>query len=206
MNTNEIYINSVLQTYQNNDAIANRVQRLYQHSAPIIVCEGLLFISGGILILLRPIWVMTALTAIVGIGLFLFGMYRTIIGFFSSRSIFGGIFDVFFGLLNIVLGVLFCIYPVGSLVGLFYIFCILFLFKGLRMVIFSINMMRAKFGHYRFNFIISLFLTSIAILLIKYPSTVTVVIAYYLSIMMIFYGVTDIYMYSEYAKLRRYYV
>ncbi|MCQ2599386.1 MAG: DUF308 domain-containing protein [Alphaproteobacteria bacterium] len=192
-------------TYMVNDAIANRIGHLYSHSAPLIICEALLFIVGGILMLIRPILMMSALTAMVGIGLFLFGMYRTIVGFLISRSIAGGWFDVMFGMINIIFGVIFCIYPYGSLRGMIYIFVALFLFNAIRILFFSINMMRAKFGHYILNFVVSLILILLTGLLLRYPSAVTIIVAYCLSAMMLLYGMADIYIYSEYAKLRREY-
>ena len=59
----------------------------------------------------------------------------------------GGWIDVIFGLVNIILGVLFCAYPVDSFMGIVYVFIALLLFKAIKALIFAINMARARVGH-----------------------------------------------------------
>lgn len=186
-----------------NNSIASMVRRLYDKSAPLLVCESLLFIGAGVFLLIKPVAILTALTFIIGIGLVLFGLYRTISGFVTSHNIGGGWFDVLFGLLNIVLGVLFCIYPVNSLISIVYIFVILFLFKALRALVFAINMVRARFGHYVFNLIMAIILVVLAVALLFFPMAGAVAMVYYLAITLFLYAVADIYMFIELMRLKR---
>ena len=179
------------------------IKRLYNQSAPLLICESLLFVVAAILMVFKPVAILTALTFVIGVGLILFGLYRTIAGFIVSHDMGGGWFDVVFGLVNVVLGVLFCIYPVGSVISLVYIFVLLFLFKSLRALIFSINMIRTKFGHYWFDLIVSLILIALAVFLLFYPIAGAVVMIYYLAVTLLLYAAADIYMYFELLKLKR---
>ncbi len=183
--------------------VAASVKRLYNKSAPLLICEALLFGIAAILMVVKPVAILTALTLVIGIALVLFGLYRTVAGFVVSRDAGGGWVDVLFGLVNIVLGVLFCIYPVGSVISLIYIFIVLFLFKALRALIFSINMIRAKFGHYWFDLIMSIILIALAIFLMVYPMAGAVVMIYYLAITLLLYAAADVYMYIEILRLKK---
>lgn len=183
--------------------VAASVNRLYNKSAPLLICEALLFIVAAVLIVFKPVAILTALTFVIGVALVLFGLYRTIAGFVVSRDMGGGWFDVLFGLVNVVLGVLFCIYPVGSIISLVYIFVVLFFFKSLRALIFSINMIRAKFGHYWFDLIMSIILIALAIFLMVYPLAGAVVMVYYLAATLLLYAAADVYMYIELLRLKK---
>lgn len=183
--------------------VAASVKRLYNKSAPLLICEALLFGIAAILMVFKPVAILTALTFVIGVALVLFGLYRTISGFVVSRDMGGGWFDVLFGLVNVVLGVLFCIYPVGSIISLVYIFVVLFLFKALRALVFSINMIRAKFGHYWFDLVMSIILIALAVFLMAYPMAGAVVMIYYLAITLLLYAAADVYMYIEVLKLKK---
>lgn len=185
------------------NAAADSVRRLYNSSAPLLLCESLLFIVAGIFIVVRPVAILTAMTFMIGIGLVLFGLYRTVSGFVVSHKYGGGWFDVLFGLLNVILGVLFCVYPTGSLVSIVYIFIVLFLFKSLRVLIFAINMLRARFGHYIFNLFVAIFLVAMAVLLMFFPVAGAVMMVYLLAIMLILYAIADFYMFAELWRLKR---
>lgn len=194
-------VNSTSQSRLNPVAVS--VKRLYNKSAPLLICEALLFGIAAILMVFKPVAILTALTFVIGVALVLFGLYRTISGFVVSRDMGGGWFDVLFGLVNVVLGVLFCIYPVGSIISLVYIFVVLFLFKALRALVFSINMIRAKFGHYWFDLVMSIILIALAIFLMAYPMAGAVVMIYYLAITLLLYAAADVYMYIEVLKLKK---
>lgn len=183
--------------------MAAAVQRIYGRSAPILICESLLFVAAAALLVFRPVAFLTALTFVVGIGLIVFGLYRMIAGFVVSHNIGGGGMDVVFGLLNIVLGVLFCIYPVGSVISLVYIFVALFLFKALGALIFAIDMARVKFGHYVFDIIMAIILVALAVLLFVYPMAGAVAVVYYLAITLLLYAASNIYMFIELLRLKR---
>ena len=187
----------------NYNPIALSVKRLYNKSAPLLICEALLFGVAAILMVVKPVAILTALTFVIGIALVLFGLYRTIAGFVVSRDMGGGWFDVLFGLLTVVLGVLFCIYPVGSVAALVYIFVILFALRAILSLIFSINMIRARFGNYWFDLIMSIILIALAVFLLFYPMAGAVVMVYYLAITLLLYAAADVYMYIEILKLKR---
>ena len=187
----------------NYNPIASSVKRLYNKSAPLLICEALLFGVAAILMVIKPVAILTALTLVIGVALVLFGLYRTIAGFIVSRDMGGGWFDVVFGLLTVVLGVLFCIYPVGSVAALVYIFVILFALRAILSLIFSINMIRARFGNYWFDLIMSIILIALAVFLLFYPMAGAVVMVYYLAITLLLYAAADVYMYIEILKLKR---
>lgn len=184
-------------------AIAAQVNRLYEKSTPLLVGEGLLLIVAAILIFMRPVMILTALTFVIGVGLILFGLFRTFAGFGTSRNFGGGWMDVLFGLINIIIGVLFCVFPSESMVGVMYIFVVLFLFKALRALIFSINMVRARFGHYIFDLIMALFLVGLAVLLLWYPVVGAVAMMYYLGVTLLIYAGADVYMYIQLRQLKK---
>lgn len=188
---------------KNTSFIAESIKKLYNKSAPLLVCEALLFIVVSVLMFIKPVAFLAVLTFIIGIALVLFGLYRTIAGFIVSRDMGGGWFDVLFGIINVVLGVLFCVYPVGSMISLVYVFAVLFLFKALRALIFAINMIRAHFGHYWFNLIMSVILIALAVALLVYPVAGAFAVVYYLAITLLLYAAADIYMYIELLRLKK---
>ncbi len=179
------------------------IHGLYGASAPLLLGEGVLFIVAAVLLLLKPLVFLTALTFVIGIALIIFGLYRTIAGFVVNREIGGGWLDVIFGVVNIVLGVLFCVYPAGSMISLMYVFIILFLFKAIGALVFAINMARARFGHYAADLIIALLLVGLAVFLLFYPIAGAVAMVYYLGITLLLYAAADIYMYIELHRLKK---
>ena len=185
------------------DAVAFGVQRLYDKSAPLLIAEALLFGAAGVLMLVRPIGFLTAITFMVGVGLVLFGLYRTIAGFVSSRGYGGGWLDVVFGIMGVVIGILFCVYPVGSIISLVYVFVLLFLFNAIRVLVFAVNMVRARFGHYVFNLIMAIILVVLAILLLVWPMAGAVAMVIWLAITLLMYAAADIYMYIELRRLKK---
>lgn len=189
--------------YVANNPVAHGVQRLYDRSAPLLLAEALLFVIAGIAMLWRPVGLLTILTLVLGCALILFGLYRTIAGFVASRGYGGGWLDVLFGLINIGVGVLFCVYPLGSMISLIYVFVILFLFKALRTLVFAINMARVRFGHWVFNLVMSVILVGLAVLLLFYPTAGAVALVMYLAITLLMYAFADIYMFFELRRLKK---
>lgn len=179
------------------------IEKMYNRSAPLLVFEAVVFAAAAVLMLFRPVAILTALTFVIGAALIVFGLYRAIAGFVVSRQIGGGWMDVVFGLVNILLGVLFCAYPVGSIISVVYIFVIMFLFKALHALVFAINMARARFGHYVFDLIMALILVALAVVLLFYPVAGAVAVVYYLAVTLIFYAIANIYMYIELRRLKR---
>ncbi len=178
------------------------VRRIYEKSAPLLIGEAVLFAVAAIFLIVKPVAILTALTFVIGIVLILFGMYRTISGFVISQQRGGGWLDVVFGMINVVLGILFCIYPAGSLVSLVYVFVVLFLFKALSALVFAINMARARFGHYIFDLIMAIILVGLAVFLLFYPIAGAVAMIYYLAVILLLYAASDIYMYFELRRLK----
>lgn len=184
-------------------SVVHGVQRLYDRAAPMLICEALLLLCAGAIMLWRPVGLLTLLTLVLGGALILFGLYRTIAGFVASRGYGGGWLDVLFGLINIGVGVLFCAYPMGSMVGLSYVFIILFMFKAVRALLFAINMARARFGHWIFNLIMSVILLVMAVILMFFPVAGAVAMVIYLAVMLILYAFADVYMFFELRRLKK---
>ena len=73
----------------------------------------------------------------------------------------------------------------------------------MRALVFSINMIRAKFGHYWFDLIMSIILIALAVFLMFYPIAGAVVMVYYLAITLLLYAAADVYMYIEILRLKK---
>ena len=193
-------------TKYHQDYIADVVHRIYDKSAPMLLTEGLLFAVIGVAMLVRPMGVLTVITYVLGGALMLFGMYRTIAGFVASHDYGGGWLDVIFGLVNILIGILFLMYPSGSIVGLMYIFILLFLAKAISVLIFAINMIRVRFGHYILNLTMAIILVGIATFLLFNPLAGAIAIIITLALMLLLYSVTDLYMFIQVRKLKHHVV
>ena len=64
-------------------------------------------------------------------------------------------------------------------------------------------MIRARFGNYWFDLIMSIILIALAVFLLFYPMAGAVVMVYYLAITLLLYAAADVYMYIEILKLKR---
>lgn len=183
-------------------SICTSVERLYNKSAPLLLGEALLLGIIALFMVFKPLIVLETLMLVLGCGLILFGLYRMVAGFVITRPYGGGWVDVVFGMINVVLGVLFLVYPAGSMMALLYVFLFLFLFKSLQALVFAINMARARFGHWVFDLIVALGLCALAVALLFWPLTGAVAIVYYLAITMLFYAAADVYMFIELRQLK----
>lgn len=188
------------------DYITNSVQRIYDKSAPMLLTESLLFACVGFAMLFNPMGVLTFITYVLGAALLLFGAYRTIAGFVASHDYGGGWLDVIFGMINILIGVLFFMYPSGSIVGLMYIFILLFMARAISALIFAINMIRIRFGHYFFNLIMAIILVCIATFLIFHPLAGALAVIVTLAVLLLIYAVIDMYMFIQVKKLKNHVV
>ncbi|MBD5400790.1 hypothetical protein HDR61_03545 [bacterium] len=178
------------------------IQGLYNRSAPLLICEAALLFFAAVLMIFRPIAMLSMMTFVIGVGLILFGLYRTIAGFTVSRAPGGGWIDVIFGLMNIVLGVLFCVYPMDSSVGLVYVFIALLLFKAIKALIFAINMARARIGHYALDLTVAVVLFLLTVLLMFFPIVGAVAMVYLLAVILLMFAASDIYMFIELFHLK----
>lgn len=189
--------------YADENPVAYGVQRLYSRSVPLLLGEALLFIGVGVLMLIKPLDVLMLLTLVLGGGLILSGLYRVIAGFVASYGYGGAWVDVVFGLINIAIGVLFCVYPLGAVISLVYVFVVLFGVKAFRALVFAINMARVRFGNWRFNFIVAMLLVVVTIMLLFYPTAGAIAVVVYLAIMLFMYALFDLYMFWQLRRLKR---
>ncbi len=189
--------------YADENPVAYGVQRLYSRSVPLLLGEALLFIGIGVLMLIKPLDVLMLLTLVLGGGLILSGLYRVIAGFVASYGYGGAWVDVVFGLINIAIGVLFCVYPLGAVISLVYVFVVLFGVKAFRALVFAINMARVRFGNWRFNFIVAMLLVVVTIMLLFYPTAGAIAVVVYLAIMLFVYALFDLYMFWQLRRLKR---
>ena len=179
------------------------LNRMYHKSAPMLIGEALLFVAAAAVLFIKPVLVLTVFTYIIGAALLIFGLYRMMSGFVATNDNAGGI-DVVFGLINIVLGLLFVVYPSGSLVSVAYIFVVLFFFKALRVLIFSINLARARYGHYWIILAAGLLLFALAVALFFFPLGTFIAMTYYLALLLLVYAVADVYMFISLKRLREF--
>lgn len=179
------------------------INRMYSKSAQLLICEAVLFVAAAAILFFKPVLVLTIFTYVIGVALVLFGLYRMTSGFVAASSdTGGGGVDVVFGLINIVLGMLFVAYPSGSLVSVAYIFVVLFFFKALRVLVFAINLARARFGHYVITLIAGGALFALAVALFFFPLGTFIAMTYYLAGLLVVYAVADVYMFIELNKLK----
>lgn len=185
------------------DPMVAYIQNLYNSSAPLLICEAVLLGVAAILMVFRPIAMLTMMTFVIGIALILFGLFRTVAGLTVSRGAGGGWLDVIFGLINVVLGVLFCAFPTGSFIGVVYIFIALLLFKAIKALVFAINMARARVGHYVMDMIFAIVLLLLAIGLVFFPMVGAITLIYFVALTLLLYAAADIYMFIELLHLKR---
>ena len=184
------------------NSVYGYIQELYNRSAPLLICEAALLFFAACLMIFRPISMLSMMTIVIGVGLILFGLYRTIAGFTVSRVPGGGWIDVIFGLMNIILGVLFCVYPMDSSMGLIYVFIALLLFKAIKALIFAINMARARIGHYAMDLTVAVVLFLLTVLLMFFPIVGAVAMVYLLAVILLMFAASDIYMFIELFHLK----
>ena len=179
------------------------VDQVYRNTAPLLVGEALLFVVVAVLMMIKPVEILTAVTFVVGAVLVLFGLYRVSMVFVSNQGFTAGTFDVFFGLVTFVLGVVFCVYPHSAGIGVVYIFVVLFMLNALRMLFFSLNMARVGFEHYVIDIVVSIALILLSVILLFMPNLATGVLIWFLAIYMILYAAADVYMFVKLLRLRR---
>ena len=172
-------------TKYHQDYIESSVQRIYDKSAPMLLCESILFACIGGAMLANPMGILTIITFILGGALLVLGVYRTIAGFIASNDYGGGWLDVTFGF-----------------VGLLYIFIILFMVKAISALIFAINMVRVRFGHYVFNLIMAIILVGIATILLFNPLAGALAVVMVVACMLLIYALTDLYMFIQVKRFK----
>lgn len=178
-------------------------KRVYRHTAPLLLGEAILFIIVALLMMIKPVEILSAVTFIVGVVLVIFGLYRTSMVFVSTQGLTAGTFDVFFGLVTFVLGIVFCIYPYGATVGVIYIFVVMFLMNALRLMFFALNVARARIGHHIADVAVAIGLVILALSLLFMPNLAIGVLVWFLAIYLLCYAAADIYMFVRLVQMKR---
>lgn len=184
------------------EMVEDAVERLYEKSAPMLIGEALLFGVIALFMAFKPLAMFATLVLTVGVGLILVGLWRMISGFIMSHKYGVGGMDITFGLVNVALGVLLCVFPSGSMITLLYIFLALFLAKAIKSLIFAIHMTRARFGHWLIDLMLAIVLCVMAVMLLFWPMAGAVAVVYYLAMTLLLYAAADIYMVIELHKLK----
>lgn len=182
--------------------VGELIDRLYRNTAPLLVGEALVFATVGILMMTHPIQVMNALTFVVGVALVIFGLYRVSMVFVSELGFSIGTFDVFFGLVTMILGIVFCVYPHGAAVSVIYVFVVLFFLNALRLLLFAINMARMGLRRYWIELAVSVLMILLSVWLFFAPNLAIGVLVWYLAICLLIYAAADIHMFIRLLWLR----
>lgn len=183
--------------------VAHSVQRMYNKTAPVLIVESVVFMVLGILMLVNPLGFLSMITFVFGCALILIGFYRMVSGFIVSHETGGGWPDVLSGLISVIIGVLFLIFPLGSMVGLVYLFVVLFVFMAWRALVFAINMARVRFGNYVFNLVMAIALFCVSVWLLFYPTAGATAVVIYVAVILMMYAVANLYMYWVLRRLKR---
>ena len=178
------------------------MNRIYKNTAPLLIGEAILFIVVAILMMIKPVEIMTAVTFVVGAVLILFGLYRVSMVFASNMGFGIGSFDMFFGLVTLILGIVFCAYPRGATIGMVYVFVVLFLMNALRLLFFSINMARLGFGQYKIDLIGAVVMILLSVVLLFLSNLAIGVLIWFLAVYLLLYAVADVYMFVKLLRLR----
>ena len=176
-------------------------KRVYRHTAPLLLGEAILFIIVALLMMIKPVEFLSAVTFIVGAVLVIFGLYRTSMVFVSTQGLTAGTFDVFFGLVTLILGVVFCVFPHGASIGIMYVFTVLFLLNALKMLFFAINMLRIGFGRYVVDLIAAIVMTILSVVLLFIPTLVGGFLVVCMAIYLLVYAAMDVYMFLKLMNL-----
>ena len=181
--------------------IGEVVKKIYRNTAPLLVGEAILFTVAGILMLVQPIEFLSVITFVIGAVLVVFGLYRVSMVFVSNLGFSVGTYDVVFGLVTLVLGVVFCVYPHGATIGLMYVFVVLFMLNALRMLIFAVNMVRIGFGYYIVDLFIGGFMLVLSIVLLLFPMLFGGFLVACLAVYLFICAAIDVYMFLKLLNL-----
>lgn len=179
------------------------VNKMYHNTAPLLLIEAILFAIMSILMLIKPVEILSAVTFVIGGVLVLFGLYRVSMVFVSNLGLGVGSFDVFFGLVTLILGVVFLVYPRDAMIGIIYVFVVLFLLNALRMLFFAINMARIGFGHYIIDILVSILMICLSVVLLFIPNVAVGIMVFFLAVILALYAAADVYMFVKLYRLRR---
>ena len=179
------------------------IGKIYRNSAPLLLAEAAVFCVVAILMMIKPVEILNAITFIIGGGLVLFGLYRTSMVFVSNLGFGVGTFDVFFGLVTMILGIIFCVYPQNAALGIIYVFIVMFLLNALRLMFFAANMARIGFEHYIVDLILGGIMVCLSVVLLFLPNLAIGILVWFIAIYLLLYAVADVYMFVKLFRLRR---
>ena len=179
------------------------INKLYRTTAPLLLAEALVFGAVAVLMMVKPIDILNAITFVVGGGLIVFGLYRTSMVFVSNLGFGIGAFDVFFGLVTMILGIVFCVYPQDAALGIIYVFIIMFLLNAFRMLFFAVNMARVGFEHYMRDLIAAGIMVLLSFVLLFLPNLAIGILVWFIAIYLLLYAALDVYMFLKLFRLRR---
>lgn len=184
--------------------VNSAIKKLYDKSAPLLICEAIVFVVVAVLVFFKPVAILATVTFILGIALVLFGLYQACVALFGEKKDpMDKTLSVVFGIINIAIGVIFCLQPAGSMITVIYIFALLFLFKAIKALIFSIKMAKYKFGHYVLDILMSVILIALSVMIIFFPIAGAFTVMYYLALVLLLYAGADIHMYLELRRLKK---
>lgn len=181
----------------------NLINGVFKNVLPLLFVEALVFSATAIMMIFNPSGMLTAATFIVGAFLVVFGLYRIGLSFVDSEKKSSSSVDSFLGILSVVLGIVFCIFPHGVAMGVVYIFVVLFLLNALRLLFFSYNLARIKYGHYVFDLVFSGTLVLVAAALLLAPNLAGGILVLLLAIYLLMYAAADVYMFVKLVHLKR---
>lgn len=179
------------------------IGKIYRNTAPLLLAEAAVFCGVAILMMIKPVEILNAITFVIGGGLVLFGLYRTSMVFVSNLGFGVGTFDVFFGLVTMILGIVFCVYPQNAALGIIYVFIVMFMLNALRMLFFAINMARIGFEHYLFDLILGGIMVCLSAVLLFLPNLAIGILVWFIAIYLLLYAAADVYMFMKLFRLRR---
>ncbi|MCL1785889.1 MAG: DUF308 domain-containing protein [Alphaproteobacteria bacterium] len=183
--------------------VSESIGKLYGDNSPLLLFESVLFLFAAILIFLRPVQVFATLTWLLGAALALFGIYQLLAGFFDTKKNSSEVFaGIFVGIVNIVLGLVFFLQPVGTMFVLVYIFAALFLVKAIRTFILALDMRRAKAGRHALDIVMSLGMGALAVATLFFPLLGAAAAMYFIGATLVLYAFANFHMYGELAKLK----
>ncbi len=180
-----------------------KIKGLHKRTASFLLIESILFGLAALFIFVKPVEILTSLAFIFGLVLTVIGLYQSITGIFiKDKNTAGRNLTIAFGIVNVILGLLFLLQPSGALYAIVYAFAILFFVKSIKSLIFSIKLYKEKIGNYVIDIVISGVMLFLSSLILFFPELGLITFMYYIGIMFSVYAIADAHMYMEFLKLK----
>ncbi|MBN1324983.1 MAG: DUF308 domain-containing protein [Alphaproteobacteria bacterium] len=176
-------------------------QKSYNKTSSFLLIEAILFGFAALFIFIKPVQILTSLTFIFGMILTFFGLYQTITGI-NEKKASGKNMHLVFGIINLILGLIFFIAPSGAMITIVYVLAIMFFVKAIKSLILSIKLYKAKAGNYKFEVIMSSIMVFLSSFVLFFPRFGIVTFMYYIGIMLTLYAIADIRMYKNLSNLK----